>query len=196
MDLKLAYLAMKDCLWKTKLCKCAKDWPDLIHERLVFQTSVTVHSEIDGNIVGAQMWTVVEREVARCPATPRHPEGSAGFVAWEMRYKNEWLTIIILFIDTHLKYTLHYIILQGDPAEFDLQILLKHTVMIFKEPRFFRAESSELDFELPCWISSEANWKTRALAVRRSMLSDVLLFKKWQSHSHKKWVPINLVNNI
>jgi len=49
-----------------------------------------------------------------------------------MRYKNEWLNIIILFIDTHSKYTLLYIIVQGGPAGFDLQILLDHTVMILR----------------------------------------------------------------
>ena len=37
----------------------------MIYERLVFQTSVTVHSKIDENIVGVQMWTVFKRERGR-----------------------------------------------------------------------------------------------------------------------------------
>jgi len=48
----------------------------------------------------------------------------------------------------------------------------------FEEPRFFHAGSSELDFEQSYSIISEANWKTRAFAVRRStLLSDVLTTK-------------------
>ena len=39
-------------VWKTNLTWFMKDW---------FQTSVTFNFKIDGNIVGAQMWTVVER---------------------------------------------------------------------------------------------------------------------------------------
>jgi len=67
--------------------------------------------------VNCELWELVHRR-----ATPRLRGRLSGFVAWEMRYKNESFNII--FIDTHSIYTLlssYNLVLQGASSGSDLE---------------------------------------------------------------------------
>lgn len=157
-------------LWKTD-CK-----PQSLLIPYWHQLSISLWCQFstkeDGNLsaLKCELWTLWE--VARCRATPRLDVGLTGLVAWEMRYKNEWFNIIILFIDTHSKYTLLDTLLQGGPAGFNIktlfcQILLNHPVLFLQQPRSFHSEVHislyEAAWNLPWPLEGARKWDSRNL---------------------------------